>query len=552
MNRARILSRVSRSGGPVAFLQQINMRPMEQLLWQKVIYKRENVNLRRGRVVSGYVAREITWGIHNESHLLVNIFGIQGSGKSMLALKIWKMIEREWKKLGKEPELYITFSMKETQAIFPRLKPGDVLIQDEDPALSGADARAIVNAVNNLQATMRARQISWLFLYPKPIYNLINPTLALEVVGHNPENRRTLAVAYNRLYIAEGWAWFDLSEVFEDEKLMNMYLELKNKALDKFQSSGGFVGAGMDNKEIMEWVQKVVDLWQKSNFPVKTTGDIDVLLDLANFQGTVHRRRTIKKLALREIQNIQASTKVLLQVKEKEKKKQEEEKKKVLVKRTTRFMGKYLKDMNFRMWLWELIKDMDEPPPQYTGSARQNMIFGSTWEVFKLIYEIVVNEWDPEIKGRQSTVGLLAERLGYSEWTISKTLRVMGESGFIGDMFERFWVESHGQEWTGRAGHRQADWVDPETGEVYSLKSSIRFKNRRDFRITSECQAEIREAQNRGFDYFYLVFVNPLWYTSPIIFKYELKYLNEGKETVSFWENGEVRLVVTRGYRRTE
>ncbi|MHA1822152.1 MAG: hypothetical protein ACTSU2_05790 [Promethearchaeota archaeon] len=91
-------------------------------------------------------------GVENESdHITFVVIGEQGSGKSVLAMKIALLYKRLHKELwDREIRIYFTFSDAESLAKISELEDFSIIIQDENPKISGIGSRSAISALGNL------------------------------------------------------------------------------------------------------------------------------------------------------------------------------------------------------------------------------------------------------------------------------------------------------------------------------------------------------------------------------------------------------------------
>jgi len=535
-------------GSSSSIFSDLHMRPTERELFKILINEPGREPLRKGRIVSHIVKEEITWGINNEGHLIMQIVGIQGGGKSTLALKIARMIQREWKKHGRDVDLYLTFSFSETVDKYKKLKPGDIIIQDEAPALAGYDARTVANQLENLQAIMRAQQNSWIFCYPVPIEQLVSPTLWLEVVGQFREKKQTLCVVYSRLRRCLGWAIIDVSEVLDDKEFYNWYLQEKFRNIEKIQSSGGLSSVTYSQEQLEEDLKKVLLVWKQRGAPeIKKRSQVEYLMFLAGIQGSDYYRRFFATYAMEEIQKILSGARPIDEIRPpspfkeeakkigSEAKKDLEEalkKKKEEAKKAAEKKRKISPRRNFRLYLAELIKNKDEPPKRYKS------IMPRSWAIFKKIVAYLITLPDD---ARAPPYTHLKDILKIDVSKLSYAVTNVMASGFVGDMFERFFYRYMGYKPPQRRmGNKEPDFIHPRTFDIYSLKTSMKIQKRVTFSIPNDVYPEYTWARYYRRDYIYFVFANPMWFAD--FKKAKIDLYPVPPLTITFYDDGTYKI----------
>lgn len=483
--------------GGGGLLNSVDMRPTERELLKKIMRLPSNKALRMGKFVNKIVYDELMYGIKNEGHLLLQIFGTQGSGKSTLALKIALMLKRAWKQFfNRDVNIYITFSFHETIQVYKQCQPGDIIIQDEAPALMGIDSRITVESLENLLALMRARQNSWIFCYPELIKQLVTPTLLLEVWGRIPDRKWTLAVAYSRMQWCLGWVFFDVSEVFQNKEFYEYYQRRKMENLEKVQASGGRVSALYEEDEYERILQKVLEVWEKKGKqPIMKKADVEKYMVLARIQLSNKMWRIYRDMLYDDL--IAEYEKAMLA------KKEEEAKREDIIKIGT-FEG------NFREYILQKLDEIDFARYKFTSKLVQ---------LAKMVFQSLFSEADVSepVMTQMALVEFLEKKYGLqtTNYTLSHLIKRLTESGIVGTLFEQWFHEINNVPFTGRKLKGEPDFVHPETNIAYSLKTNLGWRTTRRFVIREECAPEIKHTKDNNLPYFYLVFINPFWWSEP-------------------------------------
>jgi hypothetical protein len=262
-----------------------SIRPSElELIKERLRSDRSKQALRNDFVVNDMVMDEFEWGVAESAMTVIEILGIPGVGKSVLGLTLARHLQMlwterliEWWKEGpfvkeinedgeeieyslkffeetKEKEFYlptirIGFNMAQTTRHIKQARKGDVVIQDEDPALAGINARSIQDQIENLLKIMREACINLIFISPVLVNYISTPSFVLEAVAKDIGNRLTAAAYYDRQHNAHGWTVFEILP--ENDPLMVYYLTKKRENIARIKAAAGKEGVQFDKDDLM-------------------------------------------------------------------------------------------------------------------------------------------------------------------------------------------------------------------------------------------------------------------------------------------------------------
>jgi len=309
------------------------IRPTEKvLITTKIKSDKSKSALRNDLIVNDMILDEFEYGIQEMAMTVIEILGIPGVGKSVLGLilarhlqllwferltEIWNADRALYQKLTGQQKFYIPtirigFNMDQTTRHIKEARMGDVVIQDEDPALSGINSRAIQNQIQNFLKIMRKECINLIFISPVQVTYIATPTFVLEAVAKDVERRITTSAYYDRQHNAHGWTLLEILE--EDDPLMVYYLKEKHKNIANIKERSGKEGVSFERDLLLADADKLY------HFVVDTGFDLDrkkVSLDFlktmcmfADIKGTVK----YVELVAHTLRNLLETKKMISQV----------------------------------------------------------------------------------------------------------------------------------------------------------------------------------------------------------------------------------------------
>jgi hypothetical protein len=287
------------------------MRPVErELIIDRLRTDKSKKALKRDYLANDLMMEELEYGVEDRAMTVCEILGIPGSGKSLLGLTLGRHLQTLWKNhlddiWNASPELFasitgsrddggrpkyympmirIGFNMNQTAAHVRAARMGDVVIQDEDPALAGYEARSIQNQIENLLKIMRKACVNMVFISPVQVTYISVPTMVLEVIAKDTERRRTAAALYDRQHNAHGWVMIEVLR--EDDPLLVFYEREKDRNIESIKASSGRESVVIDQKVLMKDAKKLYDFLLSVNFdPAIERASLDFLKGVALLAG---------------------------------------------------------------------------------------------------------------------------------------------------------------------------------------------------------------------------------------------------------------------------
>lgn len=286
------------------------IRPTErELIKTKIKSDRSKSSLRNDLIVNDLILEEFEYGIQEMAMTVVEILGIPGVGKSVLGLTLSRHLQMLWferltevwntdralfTKLTGEEEFYIPtvrigFNMDQTAKHIKEARMGDVVIQDEDPALTGINSRAIQDQIQNFLKIMRKECINLIFISPIQVTYIATPTFVLETIAKDVDRRVTTSAYYDRQHNAHGWTLLEILE--EEDPLMIYYLKEKYKNISRIKERSGKEGVSFEKDSLLADAEKLYQFVVSTGFDLehkKVSLDfLKTMCIFADIKGTV-------------------------------------------------------------------------------------------------------------------------------------------------------------------------------------------------------------------------------------------------------------------------
>ena len=286
------------------------IRPTErELIKTKIKTDRSKSALRNDLIVNDLILEEFEYGIQEMAMTVVEILGIPGVGKSVRGLTLARHLQLLWferltevwnsdralfTKLTGEKEFYIPtirigFNMDQTAKHIKAGRMGDVVIQDEDPALTGINSRAIQDQIQNFLKIMRKECINLIFISPIQVTYIATPTFVLETIAKDTDRRVTTSAYYDRQHNAHGWTLLEILE--EDDPLMVYYLKEKYKNIARIKARSGKEGVSFERDSLLADADKLYQFVVNTGFDLEhkkiSLDFLKTMCIFADIKGTV-------------------------------------------------------------------------------------------------------------------------------------------------------------------------------------------------------------------------------------------------------------------------
>lgn len=288
--------------------------------------------LKYGVVASGALWRELIYGVKNRAMTVLLIVGIPEAGKSTLGITLGMHLTNMWaeklsyKNRGPTPKnciyekngvrLFVTFNYSQTRRVLKIAKPGDTIVQDENPNLSGEESRVTVQSIQNLLKIMRKKCINFIFCTPEDVTELRTVNGVIEVYAKDIERRITKAILYTRQRYAVGWLY---ARVTDRQDILDKYEQLKDENLERIQLQGGLEGVDIDEEafadDIKTVLNKAKELHERGlvDLTRMTRGDALTIVRIAGIKGSSAYQESVA----RQVFNIVKSGGIILPKREK-------------------------------------------------------------------------------------------------------------------------------------------------------------------------------------------------------------------------------------------
>jgi len=287
------------------------IRPVEkELIIDRLRVDKTKRSLKLDYIANELVEQEFFYGIQRRAMTVVEILGIPGVGKSVLALTFARHLQILWaNKLNEmwdedpenfaeitesrdengKPKFYrpmirIGFNMTQTTEHVKAARMGDVVIQDEDPKLAGYEVRSVQHQIENLLKIMRQACVNLIFVSPIQVSYVATPTFVLEAIAQDIEKRLTAAALYDRQHNAHGWCIVEVLP--EEDPLMVFYLKKKTENIKNLKAASGKESVMYSAEALGEDTTKLYKFLLGMGYdPIKRKPSLDFLQSMCLFAG---------------------------------------------------------------------------------------------------------------------------------------------------------------------------------------------------------------------------------------------------------------------------
>jgi ABC-type dipeptide/oligopeptide/nickel transport system ATPase component len=269
------------------------VRPMEEeLVKHNLRTDSAYAALKSDFTITEMMDAEINHGVKEDEMTVVEIVGIPGSGKSLFGLTIARVMQTRWvkkiislyktKQINKLyiPTVYIGFDVETTLRYLKDAKIGDVIIQDEDPAMMGGHSGSTKQQIENVMKVMRKACVSFIFISPLSTPYINMPNMVFEVIKKNKKKRLTKAALYDRKYHAAGWVIVKILDL--DDELLIAYNGMKDENLERIKQSGGRRSVGISEEQVLEDMRKLLNYLKKIKYNFTKRHSLPDLIEYAN------------------------------------------------------------------------------------------------------------------------------------------------------------------------------------------------------------------------------------------------------------------------------
>ena len=288
-------------------------RPMEvELIKHNLRSDSAFAALRSDFTVNELVIEEFDHGIRDEAMTVVEIVGIPGSGKSLFALSLARILQMKWlekilelykKKVIHDvytPKIYVGFDLEDTLGYLRDARMGDTIIQDEDPEMMGAHSGSSKSQIENIMKIMRKACINFIFVSPISTPYINMPNMVFEVIAKNIKLRQTKAALYDRKYHAVGWTVMKILDA--DDELLVGYNAMKDANIDRIKEAGGRRSINVSEEQILDDIRRLIAYLKKIKYNFNkrrhTLVDLVEYAGMAKVEGDTAYQKFIARQAL--------------------------------------------------------------------------------------------------------------------------------------------------------------------------------------------------------------------------------------------------------------
>lgn len=253
--------------------------PLRELMFNELALRDDDFYRAQYKEVTDTFIDFIKRRILRPSNLIIMIEGPQGEGKSYIGLwlaTVWVLMMEAL--IGKKPRIEFSFNAAESQAKLPKIRDGDLILQDEDSKLIGRGAATAEAELTNLVETMRYTQKSIIICAPH-LKMLPGMVTALRPMGQfktdDPDEYKSRVLVYQleedrpsgNKFMLLGFLIADISDI--DDTLFRHYRKAKNDNYRQLEKNSGAAGAQskIEHARLKKIARRVYKLALKRNWP---------------------------------------------------------------------------------------------------------------------------------------------------------------------------------------------------------------------------------------------------------------------------------------------
>lgn len=266
----------------------------------RALFKNRETRKLVNRNYSLKILEEFQYVIEKELNIVIDLYGLAGSGKSEVAFALWFHWKNMNKKLlDREVKLFITFNRSQTVKAVKKARAGDMIIQDEDSRLSGHGSKSAIDAMNNIIDLIRETQISFVFVSPHPKTTLALANLRLEQLLKNYQTKQNFSLVRNNTDKILGHLVISLHT---NDPFRQDYRLKKTENLERIKEQQGRDSVKIDPKQLEEDAQKILDASVEHGISIDSKGDVELLSALKGIAGNIYYTKNLTQFIMKKYQ----------------------------------------------------------------------------------------------------------------------------------------------------------------------------------------------------------------------------------------------------------
>ena len=264
------------------------------------LFKNRETRKLVNRNYSLMVLEEFQYVIEKQLNIVIDLYGLAGSGKSEVAFALWFHWQKKNKKLlDREVKLFITFNRSQTVQAVKKAQTGDMIIQDEDSRLSGHGSKSAIDAMNNIIDLIRETQISFIFVSPHPKTTLALANLRIEQLLKNYQTKQNFALVRNN---ADKLLGHLVISLHDNNPFRQDYQAKKTDNLERVKAQQGRDSVKIDPQQLEEDALKILDASVEHGISIDSKGDVELLSALKGIAGNVYYTKNLTQFIMKKYQ----------------------------------------------------------------------------------------------------------------------------------------------------------------------------------------------------------------------------------------------------------
>ena len=296
----------------VNFFQGYRYPALDALYFNLLINGRKfDIRSASKRDITEHYHKHLKEIVEQNRNLIGMCTGKPGLGKSLITMAVAIELMENHEEFNnnlpenerKHPTVDFSFNFGQSQKKLKRMKPGDVLIQDEIHDQSGEMSRTTLVALKNIVKSFRWTQKSFIINNPDYVY-LPALNLIISPIGQSerffetnkPDDMNTrIWIRYiddtqqHKAPIYLGYAVINVAKAFET--IYKQYVSLKHNDYNRLEKHGGMDSAKMDEEDFQRDVEELERVALENGWDGKSKTELGRYLQMTDIAFDTARKK---------------------------------------------------------------------------------------------------------------------------------------------------------------------------------------------------------------------------------------------------------------------